>query len=803
MHFVRTARAFSFVAMLVAVTVLLAGCCGKAPVKEQPDSPVWSVEISPVEDTNPTKTQHTFVVTVYDRDGRPVPNVQVHWILARTGDAVGDIVAFDDQDLGESGAKALTRKTDNQYSVSYTNEQPQTLHRGNRWVAEEARWTDFEVGAGQTWCTITSPVEGDSHMIAYVPAIQDGLRHKVFAVKHWQRVPHLTVAQECAERVHVGMEFDYAIAVENDGEGATPGDVMVMDSLPEGLQIVDDTTFPVNLGVLEPGDVEAFTVRVRADTRGTKVNLVEARAGEFVARADCTTEVYGSGIEILKDCTERVILGDVVTFNIRVTNTEAAALEEVVVTDAMPDGLEFLEAVASVGEGVVVEGLLTWDGFDLAPGASADLTVTARTTEMGDFTNIAAAAANVVGTEFTVSDEDDCAFVVGGLPELQIEKICVQTEVGLGEPVTFKIKVWNSGAAAATNVDVTDLMPEGLQATGETSWVIGNLLPGEENAQTIEVTATAMKGGQFTNIATASISTDEATAVRDSCDVRVIMPMLTIKKECMAVNPILERDITVLNRMDNAKHIITVQNGEAVAQDVVVVDTIPLGSDGDENIRYLGSNPAGVYNATTHTVTWNLGTLQPNQTVAIEVEFQGIDVGPSINTAKVTARGFAGAQDECRLYILGSPAFQEATVDVLDGDPAADNFEVGQEFYYVTMVQNEGEADLMINMSFTLTEELEMVGTTVGFIPSLTSTGAPTQTFALTALGANKFQVKGFSLSPGEQKWIRINVVGRKATAVDAAEINIDLNWQLWYDGQLFPKKGKVTSSETTVIDPQ
>ena len=60
-----------------------------------------------------------------------------------------------------------------------------------------------------------------------------------------------------------------------------------------------------------------------------------------------------------------------------------------------------------------------------------------------------------------------------------------------------------------------------------------------------------------------------------------------------------------------------------------------------------------------------------------------------------------------------------------------------------------------------------------------------------------------FSLAPGEQKWLKIPVVGRQVTAVDAAEINIELNWQLWFDGQLFPKKGKVTSNETTVIDPK
>jgi uncharacterized repeat protein (TIGR01451 family) len=697
MRFVRTARGVAFVAMFLAVTILVGGCCGKAPVKERPDSPVWSVEISPVEDTNPTKTQHTFVVTVYDRDGRPMPNVQVHWILARTGDAVGDVVAYDDQDLGEGNAKALTMKTDNQYAVSYTNEVPEVLHRGNRWVAEEARWTDFEVGQGQSWCTITSPVEGDSHMIAYVPAIKDGLRHKVFAIKHWQRVPHLTVEKTCIERIHVGLEFDYTITVTNDGEGPTPGDTMVMDNLPEGVVIVDGTSFPENLGELDPGESESMTFRVRADTPGNKVNMVEARAGEFVARADCSTLVYGSGIDLVKECQGVYQPGQAVPFSLRVMNTEHADLANVVVTDVLPAGLTFVEGNATVGNVTLgPDGqTVTWDGFGLARDGYADMSFTATAVEIGEYVNEAQAMAKVVGTKFTVDDKDSCTVSVLGIPNL------------------------------------------------------------------------------------------------------------TIRKECEAVNPVMEGDLTVLNRMDQAKHIITVQNSNVVAEDVVVVDTIPLGTDGDENIRYISSNPEGVYDAASHTVTWRLGTLQAEQTVQIEVIFRGVDVGPSVNTASVTAKDFEGAQDECRLYILGSPAFQQACVDVLDGRTDADNFTVNEEFYYVATVQNEGEADLAIDIVFTLTEELEMVGTTVGFIRSLESTAAPTSTLNVQALGGSKFKISGFSLAPGEQKWLRIPVIGRKVTAVDAAEIRIDLNWQLWYDGRLFPRKGKVTFGETSVIDPE
>ena len=805
MHFSRATRGTAILATLVAATLLLGACCGKPPVKKS-ESPIWSVEISPIEDTNPTKTQHTFIATVYDRDGRPVPNVQVHWILARTGDAVGDIVAYDDQDLGTGSAMALTRKTDNQFAVSYTNDKSQVLNRGNRWVADEAAWTDFEVGPGQTWCTITSVVEGDSHMIAYVPAIEDGLRHKVFAVKHWQRVPHLRVTKKCPERVMLGTEFDYQITVENDGEGATPGDVMVMDDLPAGIVVVDGTTFPVNLGVMDAHTRNEMSFRVRADSVGMKVNMVEARAGEFVARDDCTTEVYTFGIDLVKDCSGRYPLSEIVTFSFRVTNTESANLVDVVMTDPLPAGVEFVSANASRGRAYVgADGrTLTWDGFNLGPGDYADLTVQARATQIGMFTNQATILADVEGSDAKASDQDDCSFEVIGLPKLNIAKVCEPTQTGMGETVTFRITVWNSGGAAATGVTITDLLPQGFEAQGETSWYIDSLAPSDMNGgRTFTLSARVMQAGTFTNVATATAA--DVQEVRDSCNVTVVPPMLTIRKECRAHNPPLADDPTVLNRMERATHTITVQNGDVLAQDVVVVDTLPLDSSGRERIRYVSSNPAGTYNPGSHTITWNLGTMQPNQMVQIEVVFDGLVVGPAINTARVTARGFAGTEDDCRLYVLGSPSFQSSVVDVQSGDPDADNFVINDPFYYVALVQNEGDADLKIDMLFTLSGELALESTPVGFISSMTSTAEPSgsNVLAVQDLGGNRYKIASFNLGPRESKWLKIPARGIQVTATDAATIEIEINWQLWYEGRLFPKNGKLVNGETTVIDPE
>jgi uncharacterized repeat protein (TIGR01451 family) len=801
MGFSRTARGLTMLVTLVAVSLTVGACCPRAPQYGEP----WSVEVTPVEDTNPTKTQHTFIATVFDQGGNPIPNVQVHWILARTGDAVGDVVTYDDQDLAGVWYD-LTTKTDNQYAVSYTNEQTAVLHRGMRWVADETAWTDFEVGPGQTWCTITSPVEGTSHMIVFVPAIKDALCHKVFAVKHWQRVPHLVAMKECPSQALVGSQFQYRLTIMNDGEGATPGPVEVMEMLPEGITIVDGTAFPQNLGVMNPGDSKTITFMVRADTPGTKVNRIQANAGEFVARADCTTNVVGYGIDLTKECGGRYVLGSDVPFTIRVTNTESSTLTNVVVNDPLPAGVEYVSADASKGMARVgADGRsLVWDGFELAGRDSATLTINTRATGIGIQQNTATVTASVAGADMQVTDSDNCELEIIGLPSLNIDKVCEPTQCGIGDPVTFRITVWNSGGADAMNVSVNDVMPAGIQAMGETSWIIDRLPPsGPEGGRTFTINATAMTGGRFTNVATANA--EGATEVRDACDVEVLGPTLTIRKDCKATNPPVAEDITVLNRMDSATHTIVVTNGNVRAQDVVVVDRLPLNSAGRERLKYESSNPAGTYDAVAHTVTWNLGTMEANQTATIEVVFQGVDIGPAVNTASVTARGFGGAQDDCRLFVLGSPAFQNSVYDALNGDPDADNFRVNTPFDYIILVQNEGEADLQVTMHFTLSGDLALESRPIGFIPDARSTADPTgaDVLAVTDAGGGKYDLAPFNMAPKTKRWLRIPVRGINVTSTDAATINIDMDWQLWFEGRLFPRKGRVSFGETSVIDPQ
>ena len=138
------------------------------------DPKAVSLEVVPREQSNPVKTQHVLVATVKDAQGNPLPGRRVEWIIAEG--SVGSIVEVD-----ESGwYNTRGYKVDNKYAVSHTNSYDNTLTRGNNDPSD-----DVQLRKGQTWCTITSPIEGDTNLIVYAPAIFNWDNHKVFVVKHW------------------------------------------------------------------------------------------------------------------------------------------------------------------------------------------------------------------------------------------------------------------------------------------------------------------------------------------------------------------------------------------------------------------------------------------------------------------------------------------------------------------------------------------------------------------------------------------------------------------------------------------
>ena len=130
------------------------------------------VEVRPLQSVTSVRKHYVLIATVYDEKDQPRRDRRVEWML----EGAGNIIEVD-----ESGCfPGRGYKVSNKYAVSYTNYSEHKITRGNADPND-----DFVIRPGQTWCVITSAVEGDTQITVYAPEIYDWDHHKVFATKHW------------------------------------------------------------------------------------------------------------------------------------------------------------------------------------------------------------------------------------------------------------------------------------------------------------------------------------------------------------------------------------------------------------------------------------------------------------------------------------------------------------------------------------------------------------------------------------------------------------------------------------------
>lgn len=667
-----------------------------------------TIELEPLKDVNPVNTQHVLVATVKDTDGKPLPNRRVEWIISNG--SVGDIVEVD-----ESGFRASRGyKVDNHFAVSHTNNFSHVLDRGNNDPADDIRLTP-----GQTWCVITSPVEGDTHIVAYAPAIYAWDKHKVFAVKHWYDVawewPPPATNPTGAPHQLVTRVMKYS------------------DNSPLAGYVVNYTLASGPAGTFDPGG--GPTASVRTNEQGiaaVTLNQVKPEAGtneigiEIIRpeNAQCckpavhiatgaTRKIWvAPQVGIKKSAPATAMVGDQFSYKIVVSSLSQVPANEVVVTDAIPDGIDY---VSSQPEARVNGKTLTWSLGTMAAGAQATLDVQVKATRTGKFTN----CADVTAAQGLSAR--DCADTVVTAPALALDKQCPQ-EVVLCDPIPYTFVVMNKGDGPATNVKVVDQLPDGLTTEdGRTSIAIdvGDLAGGQSKQLTVNVKAN--KPGRYDNRATATA--DKGLTAEASCTTVVRQPVLVVTKTGPAeryVGRPIPFEITVTNK------------GDTPARDTVLTDPVPAGAE------FVEASDGGQFAG--GKVTWNLGTLEPNGSKKVTITVKATERGEIKNTATATAY-CAQAGADAATPIRGVPA---SLLEVVD---SPDPIEVGTTTTYTIEVTNQGsQDDTNIVITCTLPEEMEFVsgeGATQGTVAGRTITFAPVATLAPKAKVTWRVVAKG------------------------------------------------------------
>jgi uncharacterized repeat protein (TIGR01451 family) len=212
-------------------------------------------------------------------------------------------------------------------------------------------------------------------------------------------------------------------------------------------------------------------------------------------------------IAIEKDGPARVSLGREVTYRIVVSNKGNAPVNQLVVTDTIPETSAF---VSASDNGTFAEGVVSWNPGSMAPGKQRELKVTVRARQIGTMVNRARAnAANCP----TVSD--DATTVVEGVAALLMEVVDSPDPVLVGDNTTYTVTITNQGTAPGRNVVVKALLEDeqtfvsadgasaAVKQGDETVFAPVNLAPGASAVWTVTARANAAGDVRFKSSVTA------------------------------------------------------------------------------------------------------------------------------------------------------------------------------------------------------------------------------------------------------------------------------------------------------------
>ena len=469
--------------------------------------------------------------------------------------------------------------------------------------------------------------------------------------------PDIAVNKTGSGTVNATDAIYFEITVSNIGDGDAHGFAFT-DTLPDvanGWTLVQPAEAGCSLNGLaltcsktlfESGD--SFTLRVEATSAvadcGNVRNKAEASASNEPQdlldnnEDGHTIVVQCPDLSAAKDADDDVVsAGDPIGFTISVSNSEVAGTGtayDVQLNDLLPAmaggtiDWEIDPAYAGPGScaitGALGSEVLHCSFGNMAPDSAASVHIVSDT---------AKADCQLYHNQAVISSDNHPTLTPGDdttveCPGLNITKVADDDTIDAGKTASYTIVVWNAGPGTAFDAAWSDELPDGVSwninlvnADGddscsssvnqsghqEASCQFGDLgasaMPAEPYGESSPGKVIVVSGktnrddcGNLDNTAFASAS--NADTVQASASIHVNCPTVAISKSNDQPAPVLPGTVV--------SYTLDVTVGDSQASDVVVTDTLPEGLDAPTSI-----SEGGIYDASTRTITWELGDLDP------------------------------------------------------------------------------------------------------------------------------------------------------------------------------------------------
>jgi len=371
---------------------------------------------------------------------------------------------------------------------------------------------------------------------------------------------------------------------------------------------------------------------------------------------------------------EEIQVGKAVTFEISVRNTGAVAAEDVEIHDVVPKGTRLVSTTPRAQNGP--GGALVWKIGRLGAGDQLKLQIQLMPTTEGEIGSVASLRYRTDASVRTIATK----------PNVSVQ-VSTPRKVMIGDDITLKIKITNSGTGTAENMVLEQAVPAALKhpAGPDLEFDLGDLAPGE--SRDVELVMTAAEAGQVVNRV---IARGEGSATAEqSAAFEIVAPALEVA--------IKGPNRRYLDR--KATYTVSVNNpGTAAAKDIELVTHLPRG------MKFIKANNAGEYNEATHSVHWSLAELPPNERGDVSVTALPISSGDQKIEVKGKAEMGLTTATQQTTKVEGVAAILFEVLDV--NDP----IEVGGETTYEIRVVNQGsKAATNVVVTAVLPPELKPV----------------------------------------------------------------------------------------------
>jgi uncharacterized repeat protein (TIGR01451 family) len=706
------------------------------------------LEVRPLDSTNPVRSQHVLIATIYDKDGTPRRNRRVEWMI----EGVGHIIEVDESGLFHRGYK-----TGRQHAVSATAYFENRVTRGN----ENAN-DDFMIRPGQTWCIISSAVEGDTHVTISAPGVANWEKSKVYTTLRWVdagwEFPPPAQARVGTQHVFTTKVFrhtdkqplsNYRVRYKIlDGPPAA-----FIPSQTQEYVAISDLAGNAQVAIGQVG--QAFGVnRIGIEIIRPPDPNTPAGSAVSIGRGETSIEWLAPAASLSHTGPATANVGSEVTYDTTVNNVGKVESRSMTITSPVAEGLQYLRSQPPA----FVDGRnLVWTLGALPPGQAHKVQATFKTLQQGQITSCAS-----VATEEGLKDQK-CTTTNVVSAALKVGISGPQTAM-VGSPVTFQITLTNPGSGPLDNILLTATYTDGLEHQSKARTLNLSLpgsLAGQETRTLPLELIPRLPGNQTVQImASAGNLSDQAQAV-----VVVQQPQVSLTIDgprTKFVGRPAEWNLVLSNPSDVA------------INNVVVRDRLPV------ELGFVNADQGG--RLENNEVLWSLGQLQPREKRVLKLTTTGkVPAKAAVQTAMVTADAGLRADAQAVLEILSTPAALK-----LEMGDRGDPVQVGKNVTYVIKVTNTGmQPANQIEVKVVVPPELKVVDAKG---PSQGQTAGQMVTFArIDNVDKDRpleFTIEAQAMRPGD---VRFSVELRAQGINPADPIREEESTRIYDTGQAAP----------------